>query len=355
MKKKLQLLIICLSASVLVNAGNKNRIGQSGASELRINPWSASSGMANANSASVAGLEAMHVNIAGLAFTKKTDLMFSRTSWLSGSEIDINAFGISQKIGESSFLGLAVMSMNFGEIEVTTVDLPEGGLGTFSPQFMNIGLAYAHAFKSIYVGATVKIISEQIANAAAQGTAFDMGIRYVTGADDKIKFGIALRNVGSKMQFEGDGFSSRLTLDEEELTFEQRSVGFDLPALLSIGASYDLLLGTRADSTKLYKTEHKVTLAGTFISNSFGKDQIALGAEYGFQSYFKARVGYLYEEGLNSNDTSTDLTAAYSGPTAGLSAELPLGKKGSKAGLDYSWRATKSFNGTHSIGIRLNL
>ena len=32
----------------------------------------------------------------------------------------ISAFGIAQKVGESGVLGLSIMSMGFGDIEVTT-------------------------------------------------------------------------------------------------------------------------------------------------------------------------------------------------------------------------------------------
>ena len=63
-------------------AGNEQRAGQAGASELLINPWARSSGWAAANVACVRGLEGMFNNVAGLAFTPKTELIFSRTNWL---------------------------------------------------------------------------------------------------------------------------------------------------------------------------------------------------------------------------------------------------------------------------------
>ena len=56
-------------------------------------------------------------------------------------------------------MGMGVMSMNFGDIEITTVDMPDGGIGTFSPRFMNIGVSYAHIFSnSIQGGATIRMI-----------------------------------------------------------------------------------------------------------------------------------------------------------------------------------------------------
>ena len=159
-----------------------------------INPWARTSGWGGANVAGVRGLEGIFSNVAGLAFTEKTELIFSQTQWLKyGDEAvsNISAFGFSQKVGESGVLGFSVMSMDFGDIEITTVDLPDGGIGTYSPSFMNLSLSYAKIFSnSIYGGMTVKMISEQISNVGANGVALDAGIQYVTGAEDNFKFGI---------------------------------------------------------------------------------------------------------------------------------------------------------------------
>ena len=111
-------------------------------------------------------------------------------------------------MGESSVIALSVTAMSFGDIDITTEDLPEGGIGSFSPVYTNIGLSYAKEFSnSIYGGLTVRIISEAISNVRAQGVAFDAGIRYVTGERDHIKFGISLKNVGPPMRYRGDGLT----------------------------------------------------------------------------------------------------------------------------------------------------
>ena len=64
------------------------RAGSAGASELLINPFARSSGWGGSNVASVAGLEGQYFNVAGLASTEKTELIFTQTSWLQyGNEI----------------------------------------------------------------------------------------------------------------------------------------------------------------------------------------------------------------------------------------------------------------------------
>ncbi len=338
---------LCLTTQTGV-AGNKDRAGQGGAGELLINPWARSSGWASANSASIRGLEAMYLNVAGSAFTKGTEVVFSHTSWLKGTDININAFGITQKMGESGVIGLSIMSMDFGDIEVTTVNNPEGGIGTYSPQFLNLGLSYAKVFSnSIYGGINIKIISESVGNLSAQGFAFDAGIQYVTGFNedkDNLKFGIALKNVGPPMKFEGDGLSFKgiVPSNSVSLSVEQRSETFELPSLINIGATYDFKLAE----------DHRLSLAGTFTSNSFTSDRYNLGLEYGFKNYFMVRGGFAYEEDIFDD---AKRTTALTGPTAGATFEIPFGKSGKTFGLDYSFRATDPFDGIHAFGARINL
>lgn len=329
-------------------AGNKDRAGQAGAAELLINPWARSSGWGNANVSGIKGLEGMFTNVAGIAFTQRTELIFVNTDWLSGADINLMSFGFTQKVGEAGVFGMSVMSMNFGEIEITTVDLPEGGVGTFSPNLLNIGIAYAKAFSnSIYGGLNFKIISESISDASAQGIAIDAGIQYITGEQENIKFGISLKNVGPKMKFTGDGFSLRTVIpgQDDRFTMTQRSSAFELPAQLNIGAGYDFLF-----------ERSRFTLAGNFTSNSFTKDQFTLGGEYSFRDYVVLRAGYTYEDGITEDIESTERSNALNGPSAGFSIQVPLNKEreGSVFSVDYSYRHTDHFNGIHSIGGRFN-
>src|SRR6476469_8903851 len=131
MKTHLKSLAISTSLilAIQANAGNPERMGQAGASQLLINPYARNSGMVGSNSARIRGLEAQFLNIAGTAFTRKTEVIFNRTNWLSGTDIKINCFGLTQGIGETGTIGLGVVAINAGEIEITTEEQPEGGLG----------------------------------------------------------------------------------------------------------------------------------------------------------------------------------------------------------------------------------
>lgn len=327
-------------------AGNPDRAGSAGATQLLINPWARSSGWALANSSSVRGAEAMFGNIAGLAHINKTEVLFTNTKWLSGSGTTINSIGFGQKLGASGVLGISAMTMGFGDLEITTVDNPAGGLGTFRPSMANIGFSYAKSFSnSIHGGLLIRMVSESIANVRSQGMCFDAGIQYVTGEKENVHFGIALKNVGPAMSFSGDGLSVQglLISGSDQLTLEQRSARFEIPSLLNIGAAYDWHLNDM----------HRITFAGNFTSNSFTKDQGSIGIEYAFKRMVHLRGGYLYEDGITSEE---ERTTVFTGPSAGLSIDLPFGEeKKSALAVDYSYRATNPFAGIHSIGVRISL
>ncbi|MBK8339585.1 MAG: PorV/PorQ family protein [Flavobacteriales bacterium] len=333
-------------ATVPVQAGNPDRAGSAGAAQLLINPWARSAGWGLANSAALRGVEGMFGNVAGLAHTRRTEVVFTTSRWLEGSGVKINSIGLGQKLGETGALGISVMTMAFGDIPVTTVDQPDGGLGTFRTTQSNFAIAYAKGFSnSIYGGLLVRVVSESIADARTTGFCFDAGINYVTGERDQIRFGIALKNVGPAMRYAGDGMAVQgvLVAGSDQITLEQRSQRFELPSMLTIGGAYDFKLGER----------HGLTAALSFNSNSFTRDQFVGGLEYGFRRIVHLRVGYMYEEDITNRE---EAATVFTGLSGGLSLDMPFGKeKLSTIGLDYAYRATNPWSGVHQIGVRISL
>ncbi len=341
-----------IMASAVLQAGNPERAGQAGAGQLLINPYARNAGMVGSNSAKVRGLEAQFLNIAGTAFTRKTEVIFNRSRWLDGTGIFINSFGLTQGVGETGTFGVGIVSINAGKIDITTEDQPEGNLGTYTPTFLNLSFSYAKMFSdNIYGGINLKVINEQIPNVAARGIALDAGIQYHTGKYDQIHIGIALRNWGPKMSYKGDGLTRQSKVNygsNYELTVNNRSGAFELPALVNIGTSYDFYL--TKDSTGLLK-KHRLTLNGTFTSNSFTYDNLLFGVEYAWKEMLMFRAGYMYEKNIGTVNSRT----VFVGPAAGLTFEVPFNEKKSTVGLDYSYRLTNPFGGTHTFGLRLNL
>ena len=336
-------------------AGNPDRSGQAGAPELLINPWAASAGWGNAGMSLVHGVDAIYGNVAGITNANRLDANFTYTSWLAGSGTDIrvSSFGLLARVGESSVLGVALMTFSLGEIPVTTPDNPDPGtLGTFKPNLMNINLCFAKAFSnSISGGFNLKIISESIRDMGGTGVALDAGIQYVTGPFDNVHFGITLKNIGPTMKFSGDGLSLRVFMDNtsnQQFTMVQRVDDFELPTQLSIAAAYDFL----------FAETNRITIAGNFCSNSFTNDQLTGGLEYAWKEMFLLRAGYTWEKGIWSkqgilyDDNCMNINR---GLSAGVSIQVPLSKKedAMKLAVDYSYRDTYTFGGTHCVGARI--
>lgn len=334
-----------------VYAGNDNRRGTAGAPELLINPWARSSGWGSVNVANSRGIDAFFANIAGLSFVEKTEAVYSNTIYLGGKNglrggANINALGLGQRLSDNGVMGIYIMAMSFGDIPVTSVSNPEpGSAGTFSPSMMNINVSYAYSFThSIHGGGTIKVISESTDEISGSGFAIDAGIQYVTGADDELKFGIALKNIGPVMNFEGTGMSFRFVNESNNnMTAEYRSGDMELPTSLSIGLSYDFLFE---------KWDQRLTLAAAFTSNAFLKDNFALGCEYSLMDRVQVRAGYVYQRGLHTSNSTT----FNNGLSCGASFNVPLSKEGKSAlVIDYSFRLQSKMRSTHTIGASIRL
>ncbi len=346
--------LCAVSVSFGAFAGNKDRVGQSGAPELLINPWGRSTGLFGMNTSYVGGIEAMKSNIAGLAADSTTELGLSHGVYLSGTGIDVNDIAIAQPIGNSSVIGLNIMSMSFGDISQTNIQNPDG-FGSYHPQFLNVQLGYSRQFSThVNAGAAATYVSEQINNINALGLAFEGGIQYVTGKADNFHLGITLRNLGTNMRFTGTGFSFNGLQSQSNPTFSVTdntpSDKFPMPTYLNIGASYDFYLDQGHTAGLAGTSKHKLSVMANFTSNSFINDYLGVGAEYSFKDLFQLRAAYRYENGIGDPTTSATM---FTGFACGATVQTRVGATGPVLALDYSYRPTlRPANGVHMISLR---
>jgi len=351
------LLIAATIGALQVFAGNPDRRGESGAAELVMNGWARSTGMWGMNSARVRGIESERINPAGLGYVRKTDVQVAYSLWMQGSGLGVIHAGFAQQV-KSNVFALTIQSLSFGQIIRTTVEDPQGGIGTYSPRFLNIGVSYAKVFPlGIKGGITARLINEGIDNINAFGFSIDAGLLYTTGKKKNIHFGVALRNVGTPMTFRGDGFSftGNAESGQYQLAFDRKTQKFDLPVQLNIGAAYDLLLGSEFDLEPGTRTQnYRITFAANFTSNAYGNDHFGGGIEFSYRDVFMLRGGYRGEVGITNKTISQ---TNYSGFAGGFTVEAPFKKDGTgpRLGLDYSFRSTNIYQGTHSMGLHFNL
>jgi len=338
-------------------AGNPDRSGEAGAAELLMNGWGRSTGLWSMNTADVQGVESERINPAGLAFTDKTEVAAAYTLWLQGSGVGVAHVGFAQSF-KDNVISLSVQALNLGSIERTTTNNPDGGVGSYSPGFVNIGVSYARKFSnSISGGITVRLIDEGLGNLNAFGVCIDGGLQYVTGPKDNIHFGVSLRNIGTPMKFGGDALSTTVNIvstSTYQLTEVSNVNKFELPTQLNIGAAYDFWMGTKKEvKPKVFVQDFRLTAIANFTSNAFGYDYYGVGLEWSWKEIFMLRAAWRFEKGQFDPATRLDV---YTGLAAGATFNIPLKKDGGPhLAIDYSFRATSPFQGTHSFGLRINL
>jgi hypothetical protein len=394
MKKIYRTLLICImfvfcAAAFTAMAGNRDRSGQAGAQHLLIDPWARSSGWNSCGVAETRGLESVFSNVAGLAFTRRTEVAYTRTQYLvgSGGGININAFGVAQGLtyknketGKKLDIGtiaISVFAMGFGDIYRTTEGSPDGDGSIFSPKLNCIGIHYAKSFnKFIHGGVSFKIVNESLSDLRANGLAIDIGVQYLAGAYENFKIGVTLQNLGLPVSYRGDGISIRGVREGTSYvaSYKFNEASYELPALLTVGLSYDFLIFAD-EYQKMSKQDkkdegltrndaiHRITLAGSFTANAYSRDNFAIGIEYGFMKYLQLRAGYLIQSFEKRNIEGKDRVfvnqdSFYLGPSAGVSVGVPLAKKGrgnQQLLIDYAYRFTNFWKGSHYIGLKICL
>ena len=76
--------------------------------------------------------------------------------------------------------------------------------------------------------------------------------------------------------------------------------------------------------------------------------------EYNLKYYLGLRAGYTYQDGMFSGNVA-DRGTVFTGPSVGVSVSVPFNKeKETGIAIDYSYRTTNPYSGTHSVGIKLN-
>lgn len=344
-----------------VQAGNPERQGQAGAPQLTINGFARSSAWGWANGGGVTGVEASYMNAAGMDKSiNRTEMIFSRTQWLVGSGISINTFGFTQKMGEDAdkgTIGVSIMQYGVKPIDITTTQNPDGGIGTYRVNMTNIGFGYSKSFsRNIAAGIMFRAVSEGIPDAKALGMSIDAGVQYASTLrptansvkKNDIKFGISVKNIGPDMRYQGEGLTYKANIVNSDLTksLQVKTDRVKLPALLNIAASYDI----RLDKTEgVY--DNRLTVGFGFTNYAFSANQTTLAMEYSYKNFLSARVGYVIQEGTFDPDART---SAYTGFCGGLSYDWHA-ESGNVISLDYSYRATNPFDGTHSFGIKIGL
>ncbi len=332
-------IVLLISFTIDSFAGSPNRRGTAAATELLIPIGSAGIGLSGSTLAKVQGLDAIHWNPAGLARSYTSyEVMFSNLSYIA--DIGVHYIAISGNLGDFGVIGASLKTLSFGDIEITTIDKPEGTGISYSPNFMTIGLTFARRMTDrIFFGTNVKMIYESVSRVEATAFAFDLGLQYKAG-ETGFNFGITLKNLGSKIRFDGPDFE-RSVQDPNQLPgFPQqplriRTAAFDLPTTLELGLSYNYNLAT----------DHLLSFNSTFVNNNYSNDDYRFGIEYSYNNLLFLRGGYTL-----SPDVPANLQQIYNF-TFGAGVQYQI--SGVEIGVDYAYRPAKFFAANQWFTLRL--
>jgi hypothetical protein len=260
---------IAVLASALT-AGTVRSQGTAGAAQLLIPVGAETVALSGTNVGTVSGVDALFTNVAGLArHSSGFQGTVSTTSYIA--DIDVLYAGLVVSMGESGTFGMTIKSLDFGEIPKTTSFAPEGDGQTFSPSFFTATAGFARAFSDrVNFGLAAKMISETIEETTATGFGFDVGVQYKFPTQP-LTFGVAMKNVGSRMHYDGINLDQDLVPGGTESGSSSESFrivadNFALPTSLDLSATYSLL--------------NNLDVSTTFTNHAYQTNTLALGAKY---------------------------------------------------------------------------
>lgn len=313
-------------------------VGTAGAQELRIPVGARSTALSGSNLGSVGGVEAMFWNPGGLAQLEGSQVQFG--SFKYWADIEMMSFAAAHTFEGKGTFGIAARVLNLGDLYVTTEEMPDGTGEITQPRFSIVTFSWAKPMTDrVSLGAGLNLLSEKIKDMSAHGYGLDFGVQVVTPMDG-LAFGVALKNFGPDMSYDGYGGERRF-IAEEAQPGSDHSVAkpifqqFELPSSFQFGVTY----------TALEDPMNYLGFHGTYQSNHHSTDEYRFGAEYAFRNQLFARAGYVTAADVGDADY------LYTWAT-GLGFKVDLGE--SNLFIDWSYNPNDHFDASQWYTLRFD-
>ncbi len=293
--KRLRYTLLVAGLALLVysvaDAGNSlSKVGTAGAQFLKLGVGARYTAMGEASVASVDDGYALYWNPAAMGGLSKAHLEFTNTSWIENVTLNHIAYVSPTRFGS---FGISATVLSSGDMEITTIDQPDGTGRWFSATSYALTVGYARQMTDFFAfGMNVKYVAERISEERASGLAFDFGTMLRPGYRN-LRIGMNISNLGPQLKFSGTELDFRYNPSPDNVNNDQAkgqlSVdSYELPLVFRIGAAYDLQ----------YSRNTRVTFAVEAHDPSDNYQQGALGTELAFYDRFFVRGGYKinYEE-----------------------------------------------------------
>ncbi|GMU95396.1 PorV/PorQ family protein [Ignavibacterium album] len=339
LKKILLVVTIACLAVTEIFAGGQNRAGTAGAPELRIPIGARYLSLVGAPIATANGLEAIYWNPAGVDITPNSaNALFSYRSYIA--DMSMNFAAVSGRLGEIGSVAISFRSLNIGDIQVTTMDQPDGTGQIISPNYFVLSLNYSKQLTDrVAVGVGFNLINETIDRVSASGLSFDIGVQYRNLLDvNGLALGVVVKNLGPQIKFDGNGLfvNANDPNSQRGPTFlKVDAQAADLPSEIALGVSY----------LRQIDDENSLQISGAFQNNNYSYDDYKVGLEYSYKNLLFIRGGYLFSP--QSTDITPNIFQNYS-----LGAGLNLREfSGLDLSVDYAYVPVKYFDANHVFAL----
>ncbi len=340
------LILLANNAVMLMAQPSPRRVGTTAANFLELGFDPKGLAMGDACVSNVDNLSAIYWNPAGLSFMSRNEVFFAYQPWLVGTQTFITAAGlVSPSLGT---FAISVLGINYGEMEVTTLDLQEGTGEDFSPMDLAINFSYGKSLTSWFgFGATLKYINSSIFHSSANALAADLGVIINTGffspthnMKHGLKIGMSMSNYGTRMQYRGLDLMESVDISPDEagnykdVKVEYQTDSWELPLIFRIGIAINPIV----------TTNHRLTLEINALHPNNNNESVNLGTNYTFSMPGVAQIF------LRAGYRGLFLVNSEFGPTLGAGILLYSGSQNAIQ-IDYAYRNIGILGYTNIIGL----
>lgn len=262
------------------------KLAQTGFQFLSVGSDARAGAMANTMTTLDIGSSALFFNPAGMArMESMVDISISQNNWIDDIKYNSYSLGFRPFDGSFGVIGIALTSVDYGEVQGTMVwENEQGYIDTeiMRPTAFSMGIGYAKMLTDKFaVGGQVKYTGQQLGKSAvyagvsndslavtknlAYATAYDFGTIYKTGWKS-LAFGMSVRNFSKEIKFEEDQF--------------------ELPLTFRIGISMDVI-----DLFDEHMDAHSLLVSIDALHPRSYPEQVNVGLEYTFMQLLSIRGG----------------------------------------------------------------
>ncbi len=332
------ILVVLIPLSGVFAQRELSKVGTSMGQFLKIGAGARGTALGDAYSSEVKDISALYWNAAGIQKIGHPAIGLARTQLFA--DITYNFLGVVTPVNPNTTVGLSIIYLNSGNIEMTTIAEPEGTGTSFTATNLAVGLTVARRLTDRFdLGVTIKYIQEKLFREKASTIAFDIGSQFNTGIYG-MKLGMSLANFGGKMKLDGPDLSRNVTNDETGISYRGgvrwKTLDWPIPLVFRLGISDDLI----GENSSFFKSQ-KHRLTAILEANDPTDFYLCYnyGLEYEWQKFFALRVGY------KANYDEADFTAGIG---------LNFAKFGLNGRLDYSFNNYGILGYVHNYSFEFN-